>query len=406
MFTGKKDKDNKPLILIVDDIVSNLQVLGQLLYSEGYEITMAEDGNTALSIIEKIVPDLILLDVAMPGLNGFELSRMLKKNDKTRNIPIIFVTARADKEDIIMGFESGGVDYITKPFNHKELLARVKTHVELKSARELIEQHAEEIDQINRELLKLNMSKDNYLHIINNELTSAADYVLSLLPRPVTNGAIRTDWRFIPSSQLGGDSFGYHWIDENHFAIYLLDVCGHGVRPALHSVFIQSVLRFQTLHNIDFTKPELVLDALNGRFQMANHKEMYFTIWYGVYNKNTGILDFSGAGHPPPLLIDGDGNTLRLSTPNYAIGIFPTFPKNRDSIEIKGNSRIYLFSDGAYDIKKSDNTMFTLDHFYNMVGRCCGTKTAEIDLVYNSILEECGKTHLEDDFSMLRVTFG
>ncbi len=403
-----KDKENtvvKPLVLIVDDIVRNLQVLGQLLYSEGYDVAMAENAGEVLKITSQVVPDLILLDVSMPGISGFELSRILKSEKSTRDIPVIFVTARAEDNDILAGFESGGVDYITKPFNHKELIARVKTHIELKAARELIQRHASEIDEKNRKLIELNQSKDRYLQIINNELSSAADYVLSLLPRPLNSGLIRTDWRFIPSSQLGGDSFGYHWIDDSNFAIYLLDVCGHGVGPALHSVSIQSVLRFETLQNIDFTRPEQVLDALNSRFQMAFHKEMYFSIWYGVYNNSTRILKYSGAGHPPPLLIDIEGNKAKLSTPNYAVGIFPTFPKNGSSVSIEPQSGLYIFSDGAYDIRKPDNTMHSLDDLYEMIYSYAFSSGQEIDSIYEDILERCGRKSLDDDFSLLKVEF-
>lgn len=405
MIKVEENISNKPLVLIVDDIVRNLQVLGQLLYSEGYDVAMAESANEVLKITSQVVPDLILLDVSMPGMSGFELSKILKSNKGTRDIPVIFVTARADDNDILAGFESGGVDYITKPFNHKELIARVKTHLELKSARELIEKHASEIDEKNRELTDLNLSKDKYLQIINNELSSAADYVVSLLPKPLNSGLIRTDWRFIPSSQLGGDSFGYHWIDDSNFAIYLLDVCGHGVGPALHSVSIQSVLRFETLQYIDFTKPEHVLDALNSRFQMAQHKELYFSIWYGVYNIATRQLKYSGAGHPPPLLIDKTGMQTKLSTPNYAVGIFPSFPKNSSTVEIEPKTRLYIFSDGAYDIKKPDNTMHSLEDLYSMITDCSAKEGYEIETIYEMILNTCGRKSLDDDFSMLKVSF-
>ncbi|MBU2515581.1 response regulator [bacterium] len=127
-----------PQILVVDDNTQNLQFLGNLLSKSNYELAIAQNGELALEFLEKEIPDLILLDVMMPGIDGYEVCRRLKKNHKTRDIPVIFLTAKSEVEDLVKGFEVGAVDYVTKPFNSLELLARVKTHVELKRAREEI----------------------------------------------------------------------------------------------------------------------------------------------------------------------------------------------------------------------------------------------------------------------------
>lgn len=127
----------KPLILIVDDIAKNLQVLGNMLNRQGeYRISIATDGKQALTMLDKVSPDLILLDVVMPELDGFEVCRRLKGSLKTKEIPVIFLTAKTETEDIVNGFEIGAVDYVTKPFNSAELLARVRTHLELKKAKD------------------------------------------------------------------------------------------------------------------------------------------------------------------------------------------------------------------------------------------------------------------------------
>ncbi len=121
--------------------------------------------------------------------------------------------------------------------------------------------------------------------MLNSELAEAAEYVKFLLPQPITEGPLQADWRFVPCTTLGGDSLGYHWLDEDLFAIYLIDVCGHGVGAALHSVSVLNVLRSENLQNTDFRRPDQVLAGLNAVFPMEHHKEMYFTIWYGVYNR-------------------------------------------------------------------------------------------------------------------------
>lgn len=129
---------NKPLILIVDDNNKNLQFLGALLKENGYEVGAAGDGSKALAFLEETKPSLILLDIMMPGMDGYEVCRRIKQNNLTSSIPIIFLTAKSENDDLISAFEAGCVDYITKPFNSLELLARVKTHVEINLLRELI----------------------------------------------------------------------------------------------------------------------------------------------------------------------------------------------------------------------------------------------------------------------------
>jgi len=147
---------SKPMVLIVDDVPKNLQVLGSHLKQENMEIAVATNGKQALNITEKIIPDLILLDVMMPELDGFETCKQLKANPETSDIPVIFLTARSETEDVINGLKLGAVDYVTKPFHGAELITRVKTHLDLKFARE--------------ELKKANATKDQFFSIIAHDL--------------------------------------------------------------------------------------------------------------------------------------------------------------------------------------------------------------------------------------------
>lgn len=130
----------KPLVLAVDDKPQNLQFLGKLLSlsDQGYEVGLAQNGQQALNFVKKDQPDLILLDIMMPDMDGYEVCRLLKADFSTRHIPVIFLTAKTDSKDIVKGFEVGGVDYVTKPFNSAELLARIKNHLEIKILRGLL----------------------------------------------------------------------------------------------------------------------------------------------------------------------------------------------------------------------------------------------------------------------------
>ena len=209
-----QNRKNRPLLLIVDDNARNLQLIGSILYKEHYQISMADNGFNALKLLENIKPDLIILDISMPGKDGFEVCREIKSNPKLKHIPVIFLTAKTDTSDLLLAFEAGGVDYITKPFDKLELLARIKTHLDLKHSRELIEKNAREIEAANAQLIQLNLLKDRYLSMLKTDLSAAANYVKSLLPELIDSDVIKTEWIFTPSAELGGDSFGYHWIDK------------------------------------------------------------------------------------------------------------------------------------------------------------------------------------------------
>lgn len=139
MIKNQEEEINNPIILIVDDVPKNLQVLGTILKKKNYKVSALNNGKQAIEMVNKINPDLILLDIMMPDMNGFEVCEILKNSDTTKDIPVIFLTAKSDDEDIVNGFELGAVDYVKKPFSSAELLARVKTHIQLKRMRESLE---------------------------------------------------------------------------------------------------------------------------------------------------------------------------------------------------------------------------------------------------------------------------
>ncbi|MDY6992974.1 MAG: hybrid sensor histidine kinase/response regulator [Pseudomonadota bacterium] len=154
-------------ILIVDDTINNIRVLGTILKREGYQINVAQNGKQALTIIEKVLPDLILLDVMMPEMDGFETCAYLKNNNETKEIPIIFLTAKTETENIVKGFELGAVDYITKPFQAAELIVRVQTHLELKFSRDMIQ--------------TINQEQKELLHILCHDLANPMNSIITVL---------------------------------------------------------------------------------------------------------------------------------------------------------------------------------------------------------------------------------
>lgn len=170
---SKEELIKNSKILIVDDVSQNLQVIGTLLKSKGFHVALANNGNKALAIAQSRNPDLILLDIQMPEMDGFKVCELLKNSDETKEIPVIFLTALNNKNDILKGFEAGGVDYITKPFNQQELIARIINHLELRHSKVIIENQ-------NRDLVKSNLDKDKFLSIIAHDLKSPFSGLLGI----------------------------------------------------------------------------------------------------------------------------------------------------------------------------------------------------------------------------------
>ena len=234
----------------------------------------------------------------------------------------------------------------------------------------------------------------------------------TILPKPITEGPIRTDWRFIPSTSLGGDAFGYNMVDKNHFAIYLIDVSGHGVGAALLSVSVMNVLRSQSLPDTDFKAPEQVLGALNNAFPGEENNDMFFTIWYGVYKKSTRELTYASGGHPPAILFDqtpkGDCQTTHLRTPNYVIGGMSeakgTYQKKECLVGVQNT--LYIFSDGVYEVEKSDGSMWRFQEFTDFMSNVKMEGQSILDRLYNYAKNLGNSENFEDDFTIVEVAFG
>lgn len=241
---------------------------------------------------------------------------------------------------------------------------------------------------------------------LQRELRDAERYVRAILPAPMS-APFSIDWRFVPTNELGGDSFGYHWIDADHFALYLLDVCGHGVGSALLSVAVTNVLRSGALANVDHRRPEQVLGALNRAYQMEDHDGMYFTIWYGVYQPATGRLRFASAGHPAPILVTGSGQqpeAVPLSSAGMLLGLARTTEYESEERVLTAPARLYLFSDGVYEVQGPDDTIPPFSSFEAILTRAVRDDRSELDELLEFARHVRGAPLLDDDFSIVKLT--
>jgi phosphoserine phosphatase RsbU/P len=253
-------------------------------------------------------------------------------------------------------------------------------------------------------------SRDELLRVHNRlqqELRDAERYVLAVLPPPVAE-PVAVEWLFVPSTELGGDSFGYEWIDDEHFALYLLDVCGHGVGSALLSITVTNTLRSRALPNTDFRMPEAVLSSLNQVFQMENQNGLYFTIWYGVYHRPTGRLRYASAGHPPPILVSGAreqrGEAKSLAAVGCPVGFLPDALYVREECTVVGPARLFLFSDGAYEIMRPDGTILDFEAFEEVLTRAVPEGASELEELLHFAQDHNGSEDLGDDFSIIKMT--
>jgi serine phosphatase RsbU (regulator of sigma subunit) len=273
------------------------------------------------------------------------------------------------------------------------LIARLeRAHVELQRAHHELEDSREALLRTNRRL--------------ELELRDAERYVRSTLPAPFSRPFV-ADWRFVPTTELGGDAFGYHWVDADHFAFFLLDVCGHGVGAALLSVAVANTLRSEALPGTDFRAPGDVLTALNRAYQMQDHGDLFFTIWYGVYDHASGRLAYATAGHPPPILIPGPGShpgrVELLAGQGPTLGLAPSIVYRPEERALTSPSRLFLFSDGTFEIGRPDGSMLAFDDFVELLARPPADDESELDRLLGTVRAEHGPGPLEDDFSIVKL---
>jgi sigma-B regulation protein RsbU (phosphoserine phosphatase) len=337
----------------------------------------------------------ILQDLLMPEIDGLTLVKNFRANEGTKETPMIVLSTKEEPAVKAEAFALGANDYIVKLPDRLELLARIRYHSKGYIA-----------------LLQRNEAYQALLESqrrLASEVKQAARYVQSLLPEKLKKGQIRTDWRFVPSAELGGDSFGYHWLDDDHFAFYLLDVSGHGVGAALLSVSAMNALRSQALPNTDFRQPSQVLFALNNAFQMDQQNGLYFTIWYGVFHKPTRRLDYSGGGHPPALLLNGStaeqAEMQILDSKGPMIGAVEDMEYASASTTLDAFAKIFLFSDGAYEIEKADKTMWPWSEFLAFMGQGPhqGGTVSKMDLLIAHDRELMGQDEFADDLSIVEL---
>jgi serine phosphatase RsbU (regulator of sigma subunit) len=330
--------DAKKVVLLVDDTPANIQIALAIL-KDLYQVRVATNGAKALELANsEPVPDLILLDVMMPGMDGFEVCTRLKAAQTTREIPVIFLTGQTEIEDETRGFEVGGVDYIHKPFSPAVVKARVNTHLVLRGIRE----------QLAQQLLA-----------IRSELETARQIQLSILPREMPNvEGLDIAARYIPMSEVAGDFYDFIIVDEKRLGALVADVSGHGMPAALISSMMKIALAAQAPFASD---PARVLSGLNqalcGKFQ--GH---FVTAAYLFIDTEKKSIWYAGAGHPPLLLRDPSvGNTREVIENGLMLGAFPHATYSAVELPFNEGTWAIVYTDGILEMSNSSEEEFGVD---------------------------------------------
>jgi sigma-B regulation protein RsbU (phosphoserine phosphatase) len=384
------------VVLLVDDQAIIGEAVRRMLASE-QDITLhyCQDAREALQQAEQVQPTVILQDLVMPHVDGLDLVPQYRQQASTQDTPLIVLSTKEEATTKAEAFARGANDYLVKLPDPLELIARIRYHS--KGYIALLER--------NEAFQALAKSEQ----ALRDELSRAAEYVTSLLPEK-TDAPVTTDWRFIPSAALGGDAFDYQWVDPDHFAICLLDVCGHGVGSALLSVSVINALRSRALAETDFTDPAQVLSAVNRAFPMERQNFLFFTMWYGVYDRRDGTLRYGGGGHPSGLLMSntasGAARLVELESTGPMVGLDDTAEFPSRTHQLQTGDQLFVYSDGVFEVRQqATGEMWTFPQFLEFMRSTDDDTTSRMDQLLAHVRRLQGSDEFVDDFSIVEMAF-
>lgn len=375
-------------VLVIDDCRDSREIMTVILERAGYKPLQAEDGNIALSKLEQMKPDLVLLDINMPGMNGFEVCKLLKARTA---VPIIFITAQSDSSDKLRGLELGASDYIVKPYDKGEVIARIRNQLKLQS--------------LLHELSKANEELEDKSKRLDEDLRAAAEVQKSLLPPSnLVLKNVDLAWRFLPSFHIAGDVFQVVPLTENRVAFYMIDVSGHGVAAALVAAAVVQSLQ-STFLTGSYVSPNKVMEFLDKEFPMERF-DRYLTAVFCVLDTDTSTLTYSNAGHPAPYIIKNNGKVELLNEGGTILGLGRHEKFEEGKKKLSAGDKIILFTDGVTECPDKQGELFGDARLRDLL---IAHKSKSVGELVESVIKELasfsGDAPVHDDVSLLALNY-
>ena len=368
-----------PLILIVDDNPANVEILQMRLEANNYDIVTAADGEEGLAMAKEKQPDLILLDIMMPEIDGLEVCRRLKADPALPFIPIIMITAKADSKDVVAGLDAGGDEYLTKPVDHASLVARVKSMLRIKSLHDtVIEQSAQ----------------------LNTQLKTATKIQSLFWPEIPELDAGRHIWAIsVPAGYVGGDLYDIIPLADESLLVYVADVSDKGVPAALIMAALSTKIRSEARVQTDVGR---LLETVNNSLHRLISEEGFFaTIALVRYWPKSGKIQFAIGGHLQPLWIieKGMGKIPQIS--GISLGVTPDVRYEKEEILLLPGESILLYTDGVVEAENEDNELYGYERVVNYIENSEGPPWAKG--LTDEINMWRGNARANDDLTLLEL---
>lgn len=378
----------KEKILVINDDDGIREMTQLILQAKGYEIIEANNGRVGIEQAIQQKPDLILLDIIMPEMDGYETCQKLKALSTTKDIPILFFSSLTNPKDKIKGLEFGAVDFINNVVDQGELLARVQTHLHIQS--------------LTRSLLNSNEQLTQKQKKIDEDLYAAAMIQRSFLP--TTNFKIpnlQLAYVWLPGNLIGGDIFNAIQQGHDKVIIYMIDVSGHDVPSALVTVSVSQYLHQQNASSTSLLYPKKMMLDLDKEYPLERF-DRYFTIFYVVLDIQTGIFSYSCAGHPPAILLSKSKGLKLLDHGGTIIGLNRNLPFEEGLDELNQGDKIILYTDGVTETRNSDNEFYGTERLYALLDKIKHEPVTQIVNTIQTSLNAFGQgVNSKDDTSVL-----
>ncbi len=389
-------------ILIAEDDLIIRKTVERLLHKNGYtNLRFAVDGRQAWEMINQSAPELIILDYMMPHATGFEVLQRIRADYRFDHIPVIFLTALSDKERLIEALDAGATDYITKPFDQSELLARVQTHARNFFLQQQILKINEHLGQVNKELSVKNLQ-------IEGDLRSARKIQEALLPKEhLVRDDVSIHFFYQPSHSVGGDFLNYVLLDDSHIAFYIADVSGHGVTSAMITVFVReqiaNILRKKQTSEMSAAT---ILEELNKNYNEEIYfldNGVYLTIFFGILHIPTRQLNYASAGHHAfPIVCSANGTVHTIDKTEIAIGFVDDYTYSDQQLTLQKNDRLVLHTDGVMEMRNSGDEFFGLERISKLVAEHPGTDPCKLlELIVKAGNEFSHEKEQSDDIALM-----